>query len=94
MPSALVAGRVDAAVAKKAQFFIEGAGSTQAEVIRYVWQQISETGVVPTADDTEGEARRSLEEEFSELRAITPRSEFLENLSPQDLRRELASRRG
>ena len=92
MPSALVAGRVDAAVAKRAQFFIEGAGSTQAEVIRYVWQQISETGVVPTAG--EGEARRSLEEEFSELRAITPRSEFLENLSPQDLKRELASRRG
>ncbi len=92
MPSTLVAGRVDSAVAKRAQFFIEGSNSTQADVIRYIWQQIAETGVVPTNGDTGNAAQQSLEEELSELRAITPRSEFLETLSPHDLKRELACR--
>ena len=92
MASTLVAGRVDSDVAKRTQFYINKSGSTQADVIRYVWQQISDTGVVPIDDSKKNESQQELIEEMRNLRRITPRSEFLENLSPQDLKRELGKR--
>lgn len=92
MASTLIAGRVDSDVAKRTQFYINKSGTTQADVIRHVWQQISDTGIVPI-DGTESKStQKELIEEMRALRQITPRSDFLENLSPQDLKRELRKR--
>lgn len=92
MSSTLVAGRVDADVAKRTQFYINKSGTTQAEVIRHVWQQISDTGVVPVRSEDDGVNQNELIEELRTLRQITPRSDYLENLSPQDLKKELEKR--
>ena len=92
MASTLVAGRVDSGIAKRTQFYINKSGTTQADVIRYVWQQISETGVVPIDENKSKENRQKLVDEMRTLREITPRSNILENLSPQGLKKELEKR--
>ncbi len=93
MPSSLVASRVDDSVREKAEFYIRRAGMTPSDVIRIVWQNIAESGEVPRAHTDESSARISpLIERMRALRETTPRSDFLETLTPQDLKRELEAR--
>lgn len=91
MASSLVAGRVDEDVKKRADFAIRRKGLTQAQVIRFVWNEIAATGEVPGAAPAQ-EAKGSLQERLRALREATPRSEHLENLTPEMLKEELASR--
>ena len=97
MASALVAGRVSEECKERADFFIRRAGLTTSEVIRIVWENIARTGEVPRAVEPASVSDDALEESplmrrYYELRAATPRSEFLESLTPEGLKEELSNR--
>lgn len=90
MGTSLVAGRVDSEIKAQADAYIARAGQTQASVIRSVWGAIARTGRIPTIDDAA--ATDSLKARMRDLRRATPRSEFLEGLTPAGLKEELAHR--
>lgn len=97
MASVLVAGRVSEECKERADFYIRRAGLTASEVIRIVWENIARTGEVPRAvepvHDEDAEMEESpLMRRYYELRAATPRCEFLENLTPEGLKEELSNR--
>ncbi len=91
MAGALVAARVDADVKRMADYYIERAGETQASVIRAVWSNIAATGKLPM-EDKGSEHAEELNDRLRLLRAATPPSSHLENLTPQDLKKELSER--
>lgn len=90
MGTSLVAGRVDSEIKAQADAYIARAGQTQASVIRSVWGAIARTGRIPTIDDVA--TTDSLKARMRDLRRATPRSEFLEGLTPAGLKEELAHR--
>lgn len=90
MGTSLVAGRVDSEIKAQADAYIARAGQTQVSVIRSVWGAIARTGRIPTIDDVA--ATDSLKARMRDLRRATPRSEFLEGLTPAGLKEELAHR--
>lgn len=90
MGTSLVAGRVDSEIKAQADAYIARVGQTQASVIRSVWGAIARTGRIPTIDDVA--ATDSLKARMRDLRRATPRSEFLEGLTPAGLKEELAHR--
>lgn len=99
MATALIAGRVSEDVKERADFFIRRAGLTTSEVVRIVWENIARTGEVPRpehaspAEQEETAAEDNpLMQRYLYLRSITPRSEYLENLTPEGLRRALRER--
>lgn len=89
--STLVAGRVDDEVKARADVYIERAGMTSASVIRAVWESIAETGSIPVVA-AEEPAGSDLMGRMRSLRARTPRSAFLEQLTPEGLKEELGNR--
>ena len=99
MATALVAGRVSEEIKERADFFIRRAGLTTSEVVRIVWENIARTGEVPRpehaspAEQEETAAEDNpLMQRYLYLRSITPRSEYLENLTPEGLKEELSKR--
>ena len=97
MASVLVAGRVSEECKERADFFIRRAGLTTSEVIRIVWENIARTGEVPAPVENTAESEAVGEESpllrrYYELLASTPRSEFLENLTPKEMRRMVRER--
>lgn len=90
MATTLVAGRVDSDVKSRVDVHMKHAGVSQADVIRIVWSNIAKTGVIPTPVPEESDS--SLRSRFNQLRAETPRSDFLENLTSETLKEELANR--
>lgn len=97
MASVLVAGRVSEECKERADYYIRRAGLTASEVIRIVWENIARTGEVPHAIEPNPNEDAELEDSplmrrYYELRASTPRCEFLENLTPEGLKEELSNR--
>lgn len=101
MATSLVSGRVSEECKERAAFFIRRAGLTASDVIRIVWENIAATGEVPRPVErtmTEHEAllaevdKGETMQRYYKLLAATPRSEFLENLTPEGLKEELANR--
>jgi addiction module RelB/DinJ family antitoxin len=90
MATVLVAGRVDKETKERADVVIRRAGLTQADVIRTVWSNIATTGKLPSKESATEPAGSGLSARLRELRALTPRSEFLENLTPEGLHEELS----
>ena len=95
--SVMVAGRVSEECKERADFYIRRAGLTASEVIRIVWENIARTGEVPHAVEPNLDEDAKVEESplmrrYYELRATTPRCEFLENLTPEGLKEELSNR--
>lgn len=91
MATLLVSGRVDESIKRKADAYIKRAGVTTSDVIKVVWEQIAETGEVPTkAKQRKTEA--TLADRLTRLRASTPHSEFLTGLTPEQLKEELSHR--
>ena len=87
----MVAGFIDDAVRQSAEIYIRRAGTTPFEVIGTVRANIAKTGEVPRP--VQGEAGQGgLVARMRVLRERTLRSEFLESLTPEDLRRELEGR--
>lgn len=91
MGSSMVAGRVDDAIKQSAELYIRRAGTTPSEVIRTVWANIARTGEVPKPVRDEA-GQSGLVARMRALRGLTPRSEFLESLTPEGLKRELENR--
>lgn len=92
MATTLVAGRVSAETKERADVFIRRAGSTNSDVIRAVWEDIATTGVVPGSAQRDASEGNHLVERLVRLRAATPRSAYLEGLTPEGLKEELANR--
>lgn len=101
MATSLISGRVSEECKERAAFYIRRAGLTASDVIRIVWENIAATGEVPqpvqkrpmTEEELLAEADKSeTMRRFYALRNATPRSEFLENLTPEGLKEELANR--
>lgn len=91
MAGSLVAARVDAKIKAQADYYIEQAGKTQADVIRAVWLTIAQTGEIPGLE-AKAEKPAPLALRMRELRSRTPGSPFLENLTPAGLKEELENR--
>ena len=90
MATALVAGRVDSDIKSQVDMHMKRMGVSQSDVIRVVWSNIAKTGVIPTpVPETSSNNLRS---RLDQLRAETPRSDFLENLTPEVLKEELGNR--
>ena len=69
MPTAVVSGRVDLDTKRRADMYIQQAGSTPAEVIKVVWEQIAHTGEVPISEQ-EREIRKQRKEAAEEFIAF------------------------
>ena len=91
MAGILVAGRVDEAIKAKADTVLARAGITASEAIRIVWANMATTGTAPKAVDKTKEGA-DLTSRLAKLRAETPRSAFLESLTPDGLKKELEKR--
>lgn len=91
MATAVVSGRVDEGVRRRADAYIRAAGSTPAEVIKVVWENIARTGEVPEGLRPEPGERDPLGD-LAELRASFASSEWLVGLTKEGLREAVASR--
>ena len=90
MATAVVSGRVDEKVRQRADAYIRAAGSTPAEVIKVMWENIARTGEVPTEGPTT--VVQEPMERLSELRASFGKSDWLVNLTKEEMRDVIASR--
>ena len=92
MATAVVSGRVDEKIRQRADAYIRAAGSTPAEVIKVVWENIARTGEVPEVATAEEEPRGTWER-FMEFREGLPEAEpWLVNLTKEQMRDMIASR--
>ena len=91
MATSVVSGRVDEKVRQRADAYIRAAGSTPAEVIKVVWENIARTGEVPEVAPSEGS--RGAWERFMEFRESLPKAEpWLVNLTKEQMRDMIAGR--
>ena len=91
MATSVVSGRVDEKVRQRADAYIRAAGSTPAEVIKVVWENIARTGEVPEVVPVE--EPRGAWERFMEFRESLPKAEpWLVNLTKEQMRDMIAGR--
>ena len=91
MATAVVSGRVDEKIRHRADAYIRAAGSTPAEVIKVVWENIARTGEVPEVVPVE--EPRGAWERFMEFRESLPKAEpWLVNLTKEQMRDMIAGR--
>ncbi len=91
MATAVVSGRVDEKIRQRADAYIRAAGSTPAEVIKVVWENIARTGEVPEA--VAAERPRGAWERFMEFReSLSEADPWLVNLTKEQMRDMIASR--
>lgn len=90
MATAVVSGRVDEKVRQRADAYIRAAGSTPAEVIKVVWENIARTGEVPEA--ASAAAAQGPMERLAELRESFGEADWLVNLTKEEMRDMIASR--
>ncbi len=93
MPTSLVSGRVNSEDKQRADIYIRRAGLTTSDVIKTVWSNIANTGEIPKPVQTPCNIE-SATDRLIQLRAKIPRSEFLENLTPEGLKEELKGKHG
>ena len=97
MPTAIVSGRVDAAVRDRANAYIHAAGLTAGDVVKRVWESIARTGEVPAAQQAADEPDPDDPfERFMAFRKTLPDIDLPEwfiNGSPEDLKNYLAEER-
>lgn len=87
----VVSGRVDEKVRQRADAYIRAAGSTPAEVIKVVWENIARTGEVPTGEPAK--ELRGTWERFMEFReSLSDAEPWLVNLTKEQMRDMIASR--
>lgn len=97
MPTAIVSGRVDAAVRDRANAYIHAAGLTAGDVVKRVWENIARTGEVPPVQQATGEQESDDPfERFMAFRETLPDVDLPDwfiNGSPEDLKNYLAEER-
>ena len=91
MATEVVSGRVDEKVRQRADAYIRAAGSTPAEVIKVVWENIARTGEVPTGEPAK--ELRGTWKRFMEFReSLSDAEPWLVNLTKEQMRDMIASR--
>ena len=90
MATAVVSGRVDEKIRQRADAYIRAAGSTPAEVIKVVWENIARTGEVP--EEVPTVATQGPMERLAELRESFGEADWLVNLTKEEVRDMIASR--
>ncbi len=95
MATAVVSGRVDEAIKRRADKYIKAAGKTTAQVISDMYLQISITGELPGAE-LERERRERGKERFREFMeyvdSLPPADEWLANMSDEEMHELLGDR--
>ena len=95
MGTVVVSGRVDEQVKREVDRILEREGTTAAEVIKQMWVTISVTGEVPRTEEQERRFREQRErfKRFVDFtRELPPASEWLINLTDEEMRDMIASR--
>lgn len=95
MATAVVSGRVDVAVKNAADAIISARGLTPADVIKAVWEHIATTGEVPGSPEYLDEERERSRTALEELRAFSEQlapSEWLVNLTDDEMKNLVASK--
>ena len=93
MATAVVSGRVDEKVRQRADAYIRAAGSTPAEVIKVVWEHIARTGEVPEEEShVDQVTAQDPLARLEELRTAFGKSDWLVNLTEEEMRDVIASR--
>ena len=90
MATSVVSGRVDEKIRQRADAYIRAAGSTPAEVIKVVWENIARTGEVP--EEAPASAAQGPMERLAELRESFSEADWLVNLTKEEMRDMIASR--
>lgn len=95
MATAVVSGRVDVVVKRAADAIISARGLTPADVIKAVWERIAATGEVPGSPeyvDEDRERSRRLLAELKELSESLEPSDWLVNLTDEEMKEMVASK--
>ena len=88
MATAVVSGRVDEDVKRRADIIIRSSGLTVAGVIADVWQDIVETGQVPRRQrliDEQSEQRKTFESFMEWFEALPPQNEEYADMSDDEI---------
>lgn len=91
MATAVISGRVDESVVRKADAHIRMAGLTPGAIIKTVWENIAKTGEVPQpiADDRETD---DAWDAFFSLRDSLPKSTWLGSQTDEQMKAMIAGR--
>ena len=94
MATAVVSGRIDAALKRKAEVIIEEAGSTPGEVIKNVWANIVATGQIPQSPEEIDEQARKAQvlDELWELVHSLPPCPNVAKMSDDDIKEMMMMR--
>lgn len=95
MATAVVSGRVDVVVKRAADAIISARGLTPADVIKAAWERIAATGEVPGSPeyvDEDRERSRRLLAELKELSESLEPSDWLVNLTDEEMKEMVASK--
>lgn len=88
MPTAVVSGRVDEDVKRRADIIIRNSGQTVAGVIADVWQGIVETGRLPERPglaDEQAEKRAAFESFMEWLDGLPPQNEAFVHMTDDEI---------
>lgn len=95
MATAVVSGRVDEEVYRRANAVIQRAGKTPGEVIKGVWSSIATTGRIPPTEEEEAHraSQRERFEHFLEfLDSLPPAPQELIDMTDEDMHRLFGER--
>lgn len=93
MATAVVSGRIDAAVKEQAGAYIHAAGLSTGDVIKTVWENIAKTGRVPTAQESNAPKAEDPFEGFVEFcDALPPAPTWLVDLNDAQMNEMMAAR--
>lgn len=88
MPTAVVSGRVDEDVKRRADIIIRSSGQTVAGVIADVWQGIVETGRLPERPglpDEQAEKRRAFESFMEWFESLPAQNERFAGMTDDEI---------
>lgn len=97
MSTAVISGRIDEDIKRRADAYIRAAGLNAGNIIKAVWENIAETGELPRAAACETRGAESAFERFMALRETIPSprpgTERMASLTPRELKGHLAEQR-
>lgn len=93
MPTAIVSGRVDAAVRDRANAYIHAAGLTAGDVVKLVWENIARTGEVPMRQEV---AEQEYDDPFEQFMAFCaslpkPKDDWLSTMTDEQMKDLIAA---
>lgn len=92
MATAVISGRVDERIKKRADAYLRAAGLQVGDVIRQVWEHIARTGEIPVDGGYETAAEDDPFEGFMRFRADLPEATWLKTMTKEEMRDMIAGR--